>query len=196
MFLLRILSLNCNGLRKQDKRAFVYDLLRTKNVDVALLQETHSSPGDEIQWTKEWGKRALWNSGNTQSRGLAILINNKHIEVKSVNFDNFGRVLATDISVFGESMHIVNVYAPVRGSGNECNTQDRFYDGIYPYVHSKLPTLLAGDFNCVDDRQKDRNNFMAHQVKRYESKSLKDLCETYGLKDLYRISRPNGKDFT
>ena len=52
---LRIGSLNINGGRDRGKRGMVAELNRTKNIDVLLLQETHSSADNEIDWERGWG---------------------------------------------------------------------------------------------------------------------------------------------
>ena len=48
-------TLNCRGLRDILKRKKLFSWLREKNQDLFLLQETHSTAGDEVTWEREWG---------------------------------------------------------------------------------------------------------------------------------------------
>ena len=51
---LKVLITNVNGLNNVRKREKNFNLLYTKNIDLALLQETHSAKLTEVQWQKEW----------------------------------------------------------------------------------------------------------------------------------------------
>ncbi|CAK8678480.1 unnamed protein product [Clavelina lepadiformis] len=54
---------------------------------------------------------------------------------------------------------------------------------MYQYVDGKLPTVLAGDFNIVDDLTLDKHPLLRN---RYKKTELMKLCETYDLKDHFR----------
>ena len=67
-------SFNCRGLRDQKKRLAVFNWLKSKYKGLVFLQETHSMIEDKMIWEKEWGSNIYFGHGNTQSRGVAILI--------------------------------------------------------------------------------------------------------------------------
>ena len=72
---LSALSLNINGLSGDKKRNKLFAKLINKNIDVILLQETHSTKQTTNKWKKEWLCKYFWNSGKiTKSSGVAILI--------------------------------------------------------------------------------------------------------------------------
>ena len=74
----KFLTVNVNGLNNFNKRDKIFNLLKTKKIDLALLQETHSTKTTETQWQKEWTGMAFWNSGPThQSAGVSILFTEK-----------------------------------------------------------------------------------------------------------------------
>ena len=50
---------------------------------MAFLQETFSTPEVEQFWSKEWGDNVIWNSGQNNSKGVAILLCNSNIVVKT-----------------------------------------------------------------------------------------------------------------
>ena len=71
---LSIETRNVDGLRDNLKRAKNFLLLNQSNSDIFLLQETHSTPLDEIAWSREWGGEIKFSHGTSKSRGVAILI--------------------------------------------------------------------------------------------------------------------------
>ena len=60
---LSILSLNINGLNDNKKRNDLFEQLNNKNIDIILLQETHSTKQIIENWQKEWSGKSFWNSG-------------------------------------------------------------------------------------------------------------------------------------
>ena len=47
VILLRIVTLNVNGLRNKQKRDILFNHLNREKYDIICLQETHSAPIDE-----------------------------------------------------------------------------------------------------------------------------------------------------
>ena len=54
---LTILSLNINGLSEEKKRTKLFEILINKNIDIAILQETHSTKKTINLWEKEWPRK-------------------------------------------------------------------------------------------------------------------------------------------
>ena len=106
----KIATLNCNGLRNQQKRILIFELLRRSGNDVVLLQETYSTPDIEFRWSNEWCKTAFWYSGTNNARGVAILVCNDQLVTKHILCDDEGRAVAIDINVHGEYFFLVNLY--------------------------------------------------------------------------------------
>ena len=50
---LSVLSLNINDLSKDKKRNKLFEKLINKNIDITLLQETHSTKQTTNKWEKE-----------------------------------------------------------------------------------------------------------------------------------------------
>ena len=93
---LRILTANVNGLNNPNKRNKIFNLLKTNETDLALLQETLSTKTTETQWQKEWAGISFWNSGPThQSTRVAIFFNkNFDCEIQNIVTDNIGRLIS------------------------------------------------------------------------------------------------------
>ena len=51
---LSVLSLNINGLSADKKRNTLYEKLTNKNINIILLQETHSTKQNINKWGKKW----------------------------------------------------------------------------------------------------------------------------------------------
>ena len=71
-------------MKKREKNFF--EKIQNKNIDTALLQETHSTKENIKKWEKESDGKSFWNSGETpKSTGVAILIKqNLKIEMTKV----------------------------------------------------------------------------------------------------------------
>ena len=69
-------SLNCQGLGDISKRRDVLHYLRNKHFSIICLQETHFSKETERLIENEWGYKAIFNSLNSRSRGVAFFFRN------------------------------------------------------------------------------------------------------------------------
>ena len=54
-----IASLNVDGIRDDDKRARIFEYLKSLKYDFFLLQETHIQTEDIEAWSTEWGPLLL-----------------------------------------------------------------------------------------------------------------------------------------
>ena len=111
---LKIVSLNVRGIRAKDKHDKRLKLFRwfidVHRADIVLLQETHSSPHDEISWTDEWAGDIYFSQGTQNARGVCIMINIGH--TCHVVADNSGIYIMIDTTVSDRRMTIMNVHAP------------------------------------------------------------------------------------
>ena len=113
-------SLNVRGLRQRKKRCAIKRYLDDKNIDICILQETHSTSLDEITWTNEWKGHWAFSHGSRNARGTAIWSRTE--ELNKVHDDNEGRLLK--VKVGNMPLEIIGVYAPTQDKGVE---QLRFF---------------------------------------------------------------------
>ena len=73
--MVKIMSLNVSGLQNNSKCKQMYLFIIKQNVDIAVIQETHSSPQSQDIWQSEWGGNIIWDHGTSDSRGVAIMCN-------------------------------------------------------------------------------------------------------------------------
>lgn len=151
MIIPKIFSLNVKGLRNRDKRRKIFYLMHHWKAHIAILQETHSSKQDEMFWRSEWGGQAFFSHGETNARGVAILISkNFGCEVINKLMDDQGRIMILVLKIQNTIITIAGVYAP-----NQDDIQ--FFKKLFELVVSLNNDLkiIVGDFNTVLNVQKD-----------------------------------------
>ena len=120
MPLIKLCSLNVNGLRDHKKCQTVLTYLTSKCKGVIMLQETHTSVIDEKTWSDITGAECYFSHGTTDSRGVAIMIpKSLNATVKNVVPDNEGRFLLIDVMINNTSYIILNIYAPTKDKAKQ-----------------------------------------------------------------------------
>ena len=112
--MLKIVSLNCQGLGDIAKRKDVFAFLRSKNCSIYCLQDCHFTPEMENNVRSMWSLDCFFSSFRSNSRGVAILIKN-NFEFKALRSksDRNGNYLFLEALV--ENQHKIlfcNIYAP------------------------------------------------------------------------------------
>ena len=74
--MVKIISVNCQGMGDIAKRRDVFNYLRALDYNIYCLQDTHFSQDMENEVRNLWGYQCFFSSYATNSRGVAILINN------------------------------------------------------------------------------------------------------------------------
>ena len=71
---LNMTTFNVNGLHNDNKRQKTYEMLINRKIEIAFLQETHSTSEANKKYKKEWLSKSIWHSGtNLKASGVAIL---------------------------------------------------------------------------------------------------------------------------
>ena len=114
MSVLRVGSLNCEGLNGYYKRLALFEYLRNTDLAIIFLQETRLKPENVLQYQNEWhNKKCVFNSTIGSQSGTAILLNLDAIKILPDDFiDVEGWVIAINIEVFGNIFHLVNTHGP------------------------------------------------------------------------------------
>ena len=158
---LNLLSLNVNGLRDNRKRQTLFHWIKSKNVDICLLQETHVENVNEMNmWTKQWGGKAFWSAGTQASRGVACLVKcGLDINFSKVEKDTDGSYLRLDFKIDELNISLINVYAP-NVPADRKNFFTMLHGKLYEIQNNDNPPeiMLGGDFNCVQYPPLDRRN--------------------------------------
>ena len=190
---LSILSLNINGLNENKKRNNLFKKLSNKNIDIILLQETHSTKQITEKWQKEWSGKSFWNSGEkTKFSGVAILIkNNLKIQINTINQDKQGRILSLNLTFEKQNYQILNIYAPTRNS-----KKLKFYKHLHKYISINDKVILGGDFNNVEDLLLDRRGGNPNNTHLLGMQYLQKIKQRYNLTDIWQKQNPDKQLFT
>ena len=190
--MIKICSLNCQGLGDQNKRRDVFSYLRKHNYSIICLQDTHFTKSREKIIENEWGYKAFFNSFDSRSRGVAVLFNNNFAEFKIHKFlnDTSGNFLFLDIEINQKHFVLVNIYGPNRD-------EPAFYSAIL----TKILTLanhniiLVGDWNLLLNPQIDGLNYKHINNPKARHEVLK-LMNDLNLFDVWREENVDSKLFT
>ena len=190
---LSVLSLNCNGIRDQSKRAGLVQWLRSLpvSVDVVCLQETHCvSQADCTLWFSFTGFLSCLSPSSNHSCGCVVLY------CPSLSFvdswmDTGGRYLQCEFSLLDKSFRICCLYAPNRNPDH-----GQFLDDVSDKVDPSIPTLLVGDFNTVFDWSKDCRGSNPFDDSHESSVRLAALFESCCVIDIWHYLHPDSSPFT
>ena len=91
-------------------------MLINRKIEIAFLQETHSTPEASKKWKKEWLGKSIWHSGTTpKASGVAILFKtNLEIEIVQTQKDKDGQILNCIIKFEDDTYQLINIYAPTK----------------------------------------------------------------------------------
>lgn len=140
----------------------------------------------------EWGYNIYFASYTTNSRGVAILVNN-NVEYKLLNIfkDAGGNYVFIHVSMFEKEFLIGSVYGP-----NDDNPD--FYENLEAVILQSNQfdnIILGGDWNLVMDFDLDCFNYVRRNNPE-ASKQLVELSNNLNLLDIFREMYPEVRRYT
>ena len=185
---IKICSLNCQGLGDPKKRKDVFNYLRNKKFNIYLLQDTHFEGKMEPYIRAEWGLECIFNSNNSQSRGVAIFFNNNfEYKINAIDRDDKGNFLTVDVCINNNTITLVNVYGP----NQDCPD---FYRNIKEKYEDRK-CIMGGDWNLVIDPDRDYHNYK-HVNNPTARQQLLEILDTMQLVDVSRTFHPEEIRYT
>lgn len=144
MSVIKITSVNCQGLNDNLKRRDVFQYFRHQNCSISCLTDTHFTLDMEQTVRVEWGYETYYSSFASNSRGIAIMFNNNfEFKVHEQLSDNNGNYLVLDISIEGKKITLLTIYGP----NEDC---PKFYENISDIISNlSNDVITVGDFNLV-----------------------------------------------
>ena len=189
--LLKILSMDCQGLGDQDKRKDVFHYLKQRKYSIYLLQDTHFTTKEENYIRSMWGFECFFDCFPSQSRGVAILLNNNfEYKLHRIKKGNDGNKIVLDITVQGRRLTIANIYGPNRDSPNFYKT---LKEDIENFENEQV--ILGGDFNLTLNFDKDCMNYVRLNNPNARD-SVLDLMMDQNLIDIWRELNLEKQQFT
>ena len=191
-----IATLNVDGIRDDDKRARIFEYLRSLKYDFYLLQETHVQTEDiEVCSAKSEGGggegSCFWGPGSNRSRCVGIVCNvSLDFEDLEVKRDFDGRLINLKLSIHDWLFQIMCIYAP-----NDPRGRSDFFQTCGDTRFPGIPLFLGGDFNCIDSLELDKagGDYLAGDKGSVE---LKDFADSLSLCDVFRVKFSKRKLFT
>ena len=74
MVSLKVITCNVRGISDKIKRKQVFLFCKSKKADVVFIQESHATKKCEKFWTAEWGGKAYYSNGESNARGVIMLL--------------------------------------------------------------------------------------------------------------------------
>lgn len=188
---INVVTWNINGCSTPAKRKKILTYLRSKNTDVAFIQETHFRKEDEaLKMKRDWVGKVFHNSVSSKSCGVAILINKRLNFVLSREFkDSDGRILGLEAKINGVKVVLCNIYAPNKDSPVFIHKVTKMLGGLDGQI------ILGGDFNQVIDDHLDRSKIRPGSAGSSRT-ALCSLQEDLGLIDIWRLVNPREREYS
>jgi exodeoxyribonuclease III len=166
---MRILTLNCNGIRSAQRKG-LFEWLPQQAADVVCLQETKAQVHqlDHGDFRPNGYYAYYYDASRPGYAGVAIYSRREPDEVIRGfgvdEFDNEGRYLEAR---FGKELAVVSLYLPSGSAGPERQASKfRFLAAFMPYLRSlralERQYILCGDWN-IAHRQIDLKNWRSNQ---------------------------------
>ena len=190
-----IATCNISGLQNVKTRFAIFNWLKTLNINIIFLQETHcrdsEDESDIDKWKNEWGCRSEWSPGTSRSRGVAVLFNfDFEYDIESLVIDKDGRYIHFVLVIDNHRYKLVNIYAP-----NNERHRVKFFQDMNNWVDIDEYNLVGGDYNCTQMSNIDRHDCSGKNNDGGQS-DLKNFMSNKNLEDIWRRRNPNTKSFT
>uniref|UniRef100_H3AAW1 exodeoxyribonuclease III n=1 Tax=Latimeria chalumnae TaxID=7897 RepID=H3AAW1_LATCH len=125
---------NINGINHPIKRKRVLSFLKSHQVHVALLQETHLTQGEHEKLRSGWVGKCFYSSFSSKARGVAILINkNSPFRCLSQVTDPAGRFIIVHGRWGSKPVTLASMYAP--------NVDDPLVIQHYSHAHQTFSRI-------------------------------------------------------
>ena len=197
---LKIISLNCRGLRDKNKRKNLFFWLKNNNFHIILLQETFWTEDMKNEVEKDWSGKMVLNPGTIHSKGTATLLNdsifdtNLNFETKDTHLSEDGRMIFINIKFENKEFSLINIYAP-----NTPKDRKSFFDKIGKWITKfsfNNEVIIGGDFNVTESKNDRVKNNIQEVTSDVSVNSFKSLMKQYNLKDVWREMHPDKIQYT
>ena len=143
------------------------------------------------QYLVEWGFKGYFSCYNSNSRGVAILLNNNfEYKVYNTYIDEQGNYIALDIEISDLRFTLMCIYGPNK---DEPEFYKKITQKIEEFENASL--IICGDWNLVQNQDMDTKNYKHENNIKSRSEVLK-MKQELELVDPWRENNPNSKRFT
>lgn len=200
--ILRVVSINVNGLRSAHKKGF-FEWLEQSEADVVCMQETRIS---EHQWTNAFKPEGwhvhMFEAQKAGYAGTAVYSRLPFVSVTNgLGFelaDTQGRFVSAEFDLgLPENVFICSLYLPSGSSGDEAQARKDHFLEQYQQILSdwrkqNKSIIVCGDYNIVHKRI-DIKNWSGNQKSSgclpHERAWLDHIYDDLGYVDTFRVVR-------
>ena len=172
------MTINVRGIVEDRKRHKIFTWLSRQEVDVILLQETHSTKANVAKFINSWRGESYYSlSSSAHSRGVGILVKRGIRNFKVVNSikDDSGRTLLLNAEIGQNAITLVNVYAP-NHIADRCEYFQQLQTFILQNSETNHSLILGGDFNCcLNNEDRSTNTHKDDKSRQVFQKMLNNL---------------------
>jgi exodeoxyribonuclease-3 len=202
--MLKIITLNANGIRSAAKKGF-FDWLNQQNADLVCLQETKSQEKILDDNYRPVGFHCYYfDALKPGYSGVAIYCRKKPENViKGLGWphaDQEGRYIQADFPHFS----VASLYMPSGTSGEErqkikYDFMNRYLPKLKEIIHSKRSFIICGDWN-IAHKQIDLKNWRSNQKRTgflpEERAWMENLFTEVGFVDAFRVINQEPDQYT
>ena len=172
----------------RQNRRMIYDFYRP-NADILILQETHCDKSNEHIWKSQWGGEIIFSNGESNSRGIAVLVSKElYTSIDNIYKDTEGRLIIFDIKQNDTKVSIAAIYAPNKDTPS-------FFNGVQQLLRNRSEhKIVVGDFNFTLDCDLDRNNTYCNNNKSRDK--VEDVMDEFNLREVWRQQNPLQREFS
>lgn len=188
---LKVITMNCRGLRDIDKRRDVFNYLRAMRGNIYCLQDTHLKESESDMIRAQWGYTCFLSGQRSDARGTAVLMNN-NFEFKVQEFlpSVDGNSIILRLSIGDKNLTLVNLYGPNDDTPEFYRTMlNQILDQTCDHL------IICGDWNLVQNFQMDCRNYK-RQNNPKASREVEELKEVLNLSDAWRSHNPDARRYT
>ena len=203
--MLRVISLNANGIRAAARKGF-FDWLQVQDADVVCIQETKAQEHQLVDdcFTPAGYHCYYQDALKKGYSGVAVYARQRPAKVIRgfgvPEFDSEGRYLELQ---FG-GLSVVSVYLPSGSSGDERQAAkfrclEQFEAHLKKLKRRRAEYILCGDWN-IAHREIDLKNWKANRKNSgflpEERAWMDKLFDTHGFVDAFRKINPDKEEYT
>ena len=187
---LKIITLNCRGLRDRNKKLAVFEYLKGENPDVTLLQETFITGDIVNDFNRDWDGDIFHGcTDSSHSRGVAVMFKpGLNPKVLNCHKTDDGRKIMLNIDIHGNEYSFVSVYAPEK---NRTEFLKKLHSWVTKHTCDINSTIIGADLNTIDNPI-DRSSGNLDHSSSYFSK----LKDSLSLTDTWRNLNPSKIEYT
>ena len=188
IFIFRVVTLNVRGAKCEAKRRAIFDKYR-EITDLLILQETHSTPDEELIWRNQWGGEIIYSHGESNSHGVCVCYKKELKDcISNVYSSEDGKLIIFNLKEEDHTISVAALYAPNKDS-------PAFFENIRLLMKERSEKkLIIGDFNLTMDVELDRLNTYNNNTKARDV--VEDMAEEYCMKDVWRIQNGEKKEYS